>query len=168
MMQTGNSQWDCRAPACFWLCVKCVSLDTSSIPPEINPWAPHPLNPLPLQSLHPPCLLKCVSVWVWTCVCVCLCLRWAVVRGPCTRGTCRGATEKTAVCLRETEKREEESVEGRQACQSRPSLLEWVPPSLLLSFFSSVKLSCFFASSLSTCLLLIFNTVFIASFCCYL
>lgn len=106
MMQTGNSQWDCRAPACFWLCVKCVSLDTSSIPPEINPWAPHPLNPLPLQSLHPPCLLKCVSVWVWTCVCVCVCARVYVERwsaGPVPRHLQGGNRKDSCVFERNRE-----------------------------------------------------------------
>lgn len=103
-----------------------------------KPLGPCPRNPHPPQSLHPPCLLNCV------CVCMCSCLRWTGVCGPCTAALA-GATEKTVVCLREREKHKEERAEGQQACQSRPSLLEWVPPSLLLSVSSSH--SCFISSS---------------------
>lgn len=113
-----------------------------------KPLGPHPLNPHPPKSLHPPCLLKCVCARVWACACV----RVYVERGsagPVPRHL-QGATEKTAVCLRETEKRKEERVEGQQACQSRPSLLEWVPPSLLLSFL--LLPSCFISSPVTLAL----------------
>lgn len=168
-MWTGNPRWERGVPICFWLCVKCASLDTSSIPPEINPWAPVPVAPtLPSLSTHHVCSV------------VCVCVRVYVERGSAgpVPQHLQGATEKTVVCLREREKHKEERVEGQQACQSRPSLLEWVPPSLLLSVSSShscfissaVTLSCFFILSLSTCALVhrsSFIDVFIAMFCVF-
>lgn len=113
-------------PICFRLRVKCVSLDTGSIPPEINPWAPHPLNPHPTQYLHPPCLLKCVCLGV--CICVCewfSCLRWMGVYVPCTAALA-GGNRKDSCVFERNRKRKKERVEGQQACQSRASLLEWV------------------------------------------
>lgn len=125
-------------PICFRLRVKCVSLDTGSIPPEINPWAPHPLNPHPTQYLHPPCLLKCVCLGV--CICVCVSgFRVYVGWG----STCpvpqhlQGATEKTAVCLRETENvRKREWRANRHASQERHFWSEYTDSAVLcLTFF---------------------------------
>ena len=140
------------------VCVKCVSLDTDSIPPEINPPGP-PSPPPPPSTVSPPTMLTQVCV-CW-CVCVCLGVRVYVGRGsacPVPRHL-QGATGKRQLCVWEkAENVEEERVEGQQACQSRPSLLEWVPPSLLplLHLLSSaVTLSCLLVLSRSTCLLLL-------------
>lgn len=88
------------------VCVKCVSLDTDSIPPEIKPppGPPVPSTHTLHKSLHPPCLLKCV------CWCVCVlagrpCLRWTGVCVPCTAALAGGNRKKTAVCVRENRKR---------------------------------------------------------------
>lgn len=93
---------------CFWpVCVKCVSLDTDSIPPEIKPppRAPRPLHPHPPQ-VSPPTMLTQVCVLV--CVCVLAgrpCLRWTGVCVPCTAALAGGNRKKTAVCVRENRKR---------------------------------------------------------------
>lgn len=81
-----------------------------------------PLTPtLPSLSTHHAgsCLLKCVCVWASVCV------RVYAGRGsacPVPQHS-QGATGKTALNLRETES-VRKRVEGQQACQSRPSLLE--------------------------------------------
>lgn len=83
------------------VCVKCVSLDTDSIPPEIKPppRAPRPLHPHPPQ-VSPPTMLTQV------CVLVCVCVSWASVftldggLRALYRGTCRGQQEKDS-CVRE-------------------------------------------------------------------
>lgn len=130
-----------------------------------KPLGPHPFNPHPPQSLHPLCLLKCV--------CVCSCLRWTGVCVPCTAAL-SGVSRKDSCVFERNRKRKKERVEGQQACQSRPSLLEWVPQTLLFSV-SSLPLSFYTLTSspfLSLCLivlplppaslLLLFN----CCFCC--
>lgn len=152
--------------------MKCVSLDTGSIPPEINPWAPRPLNPHPAQSLHPPCLLKCV------CLGVCV-LVFTLDEGsacPVSQHS-QGATEKTAVCLRETENvREREWRANRHASQDRHFWSEYhhlcCSPSPLLtsSLFLSLSVSLHIISSYlyASLPLLFYRCLFPAMFfaCC--
>lgn len=142
----------CDMVICFWLCVKCVSLDTGSIPPEINPWAPSPFSPYPPRSLHPPCLLKCVCVSGRVCVRVYVGLGSAC---PVPQHL-QGATEKTAVCWRETENvRKRESRANRHASQDRHFWSEYhhlccspspLPPSFFFALTSCLFLSLFLVS----------------------
>lgn len=141
------------------VCVKCVSLDTDSIPPEIKPppGPPVPSTHTLHKSLHPPCLLKCV------CWCVCVlagrpCLRWTGVCVPCTAALAGGNRKKTAVCVRENRKRRgREWRANRHASQDRHFWSEYhhlcfpfsaSSPRLSLSLVSSCYLAlpvCFFS-----------------------
>lgn len=85
-----SKQQGCGVTICFWLCVKCVSIDTSSIPPEINPWAPRPFN-LPTLSLSPPTMLT--QVCVWACVYVSLFTSTSGLR-VLYGSTCRGQQKR--------------------------------------------------------------------------
>lgn len=121
-VKAGNQYGECEVLICCQLCVKCVSLDTGSIPPEINPWAPVPSAPtLPSLSSHH----AYSSVRVWACVpmCVLVFTLDGGLRALC-RSTCRGATEKDSCVFERNRKHKKERVEGQQACQSRPSLWE--------------------------------------------
>lgn len=86
------AKMECLVPICFWLCVKCASLDTGSIPPEINPWAPVPSTPTLLSlSTHHAYSSVCVWARVYVCVFV-FTLDW----GLCAlyRSTCRGQPKR--------------------------------------------------------------------------
>lgn len=93
-------------------CVKCVSLDTGSIPPEINPWAPIHWAPTLLRLSPCPAYS---SVWVWA-VLVCVYGGWGLLA--LHRSTCRGQQKRETQNVRKGEQT------GQQACQSRPSLSE--------------------------------------------
>ena len=87
------------------VCVKCVSLDTDGIPPEINPPGPPVPSTPTLHSLSTHHAYSSVCVWVWVCVSGRPCLRWTGVCLPCTAALAGGNRKKTAVCLRENRKR---------------------------------------------------------------
>lgn len=100
--------------------MKCVSLDTSSIPPEINPWAPCPFGLPTLPTLSPP-TRTCSSVFVCVCVCVPV---YIGAGGPCAAALVGGNRKDSCALERFRKTYGPESAEGLQACQSRPSCLE--------------------------------------------
>lgn len=141
-----------------------MSLDTGSIPPEINPWAPVPSTPT-LHSLSTHHAYSSVCVWAFVCVCVFVFSSDGGLHA-LYGSTCRGATEKTAVCLRETENvRKREWRANRHASQDRhfwseyhqlccsPSSLHLPPSALSLHLFSCHSLCLFtLPPSICTCL----------------
>ncbi|XP_044053042.1 ankyrin-1a isoform X11 [Siniperca chuatsi] len=68
----------------------------------------------------------CVCVWAGARVCVCSCLHRTGVCVPCTT-VLAGGNRKDSCVFERNRKLKKESVEGQQACQSRPSLLECQP-----------------------------------------
>ena len=87
------------------VCVKCVSLDTDGIPPEINPPGPPVPSTPTLHSLSTHHAYS--SVCVWVCVSVCV---WASVftldggLPALYRGTCRGQQEKDSCVFERKQK----------------------------------------------------------------
>lgn len=130
-----------------------------------KPLGPHPFNPHPPQSLHPPCLLKCVCVRVYV-----------GLGSACpVPQHFQGAIEKTAVCLRETENvRKREWRANRHASQDLHFWSEYhklccsVAFVLLHAHFISFPVTLSHRTS-SVCLLHLYCsyliTVFVAVFC---